>query len=66
MMKEKILLLSLFAVAAFAPAWAASDEETDSKEKSKIEKVMSRLTIGGYGEAVYSYNMFSDNYLRYR
>ena len=29
------------------------------------EKSRSRLTIGGYGEAVYRYNFYSDNVFRY-
>ena len=32
-------------------------------EESSLKK--SRLTIGGYGEAVYTRNFFSDKYLRY-
>lgn len=35
-------------------------EDLDSKNKKT-----SRLTFGGYGEAVYSRNFYSDNYLRY-
>ena len=37
-----------------------SASETPKKEKKK-----SRFTIGGYGEATYSRNFYSDNYLRY-
>ena len=43
----------------------AADERHGGEEPSKIEKVMSRLTVGGYGEAAYSYNMYSDKYTRY-
>lgn len=40
---------------------SASDvEHSDEKQESK-----SRLSIGGYGEAVYTRNFFSDKYLRY-
>ena len=35
----------------------------DQKDTAKSSK--SRLTIGGYGEAVYKYNFFSDNMFRY-
>ena len=39
---------------------AAAHNETEKTEKKK-----SRFTIGGYGEAVYSRNFYSDSYLRY-
>ena len=43
-----------------AESTVMSASETPKKEKKK-----SRFTIGGYGEATYSRNFYSDNYLRY-
>lgn len=34
--------------------------------QDSISTVKSKLTIGGYGEAVYNYNFYSDNVFRYR
>ena len=39
---------------------SASDEDRDSGKKKK--GFLNRLTIGGYGEAVMTYNMYSDNF----
>ena len=75
-MKTKKLLFSL-CLAMLAPhAFATGEAEQTSKgnaditaesasETVKTEKKKSRFTIGGYGEAVYSRNFYSDNYLRY-
>ena len=75
-MKTKKLLFSL-CLAMLAPhAFATGEAEQASKDKAgtsvmsasetpKKEKKKSRFTIGGYGEAVYSRNFYSDNYLRY-
>ena len=65
-MKEKVLLFSLLLGMVCGETFAA-DKQADrgDEEPSKIEKIMSRLTVGGYGEAVYSYNMYSDKYTRY-
>ncbi len=75
-MKTTRLLFSL-CLAMLAPhAFATGEAEQTSKgnaditaesasETVKTEKKKSRFTIGGYGEAVYSRNFYSDNYLRY-
>ena len=75
-MKTTKLLFSL-CLAMLAPhAFATGEAEQASKDKAgtsvmsasetpKKEKKKSRFTIGGYGEAVYSRNFYSDNYLRY-
>ena len=75
-MKTTRLLFSL-CLAMLAPhAFATGEAEQASKgnaditaesasETVKTEKKKSRFTIGGYGEAVYSRNFYSDNYLRY-
>ncbi|MCM1355206.1 MAG: hypothetical protein NC212_02230 [Staphylococcus sp.] len=52
------LFATLFAVAL--PAAAHPDEQDAGKSGSK-----SRLSVGGYGEAVMTRNFFSDSYLRY-
>lgn len=75
-MKTKKLLFSL-CLAMLAPhAFATGEAEQASKDNAGIaeisasetpkkEKKKSRFTIGGYGEATYSRNFYSDNYLRY-
>lgn len=75
-MKTTKLLFSL-CLAMLAPhAFATGEAEQASKgnaditaesasETVKTEKKKSRFTIGGYGEATYSRNFYSDNYLRY-
>lgn len=75
-MKTTKLLFSL-CLAMLAPhAFATGEAEQTSKgnaditaesasETVKKDKKKSRFTIGGYGEAVYSRNFYSDNYLRY-
>ena len=58
----------VFAIAGFAGNRDGRSEDSDARQKEKKErreKVKSRFTIGGYGEAVYSRNFYSDNYLRY-
>lgn len=67
------LLLSIFISTAMALPMANAQQTTQSttsaeqggviSEESSLKK--SRLTIGGYGEAVYTRNFFSDKYLRY-
>ena len=59
------IVLSLMAVSgqmaaaqAVKPGRAAVSEQSLSGEKGPAD----RLTIGGYGEAVMSYNMYSDNF----
>ena len=52
---SKLLILLSFLVGAMPMSHAQDD--TISKP--------SRLTIGGYGEAVYNYNFYSDNVFRY-
>lgn len=64
------LCLAMLAPHAFAIAEQASKSNADITAESvsetvKTEKKKSRFTIGGYGEAVYSRNFYSDNYLRY-
>lgn len=64
------LCLAMLAPHAFAIAEQASKSNADitaesASETVKTEKKKSRFTIGGYGEAVYSRNFYSDNYLRY-
>ena len=75
-MKTKRILLSLCITMLSTYAFAINESEqtiTHTNETSlgnatqtfREEKKQSRLTIGGYGEAVYSRNFYSDNYLRY-
>ena len=62
-----VLLGALFALGtAWAEGLGESGKENYSTEKKeKVEQKKSRFILGGYGEAVYSRNFYSDNYLRY-
>lgn len=61
----KRLFLSFFAIILFSLSGnvMAAENDTISAENQKVTK--SRLTIGGYGEAVYTRNFYSDNIFRY-
>ena len=67
-MKSKVLMLSLGMTLCMNAVMANNAEDTD-KGNSTMKKTettnKSRFTIGGYGEAVYSRNFYSDSYLRY-
>ena len=54
----------MWAPQVFAEAYAAAD--TSARQESKWTKAFSRLTVGGYGEAVGTYNFYSDNVFRYQ
>lgn len=63
---KKILLLSSICVAmSINIATAQSTESSNPEKKETTEKKKSRLTLGGYGEAVMTRNFYSDKYLRY-
>lgn len=69
-MNKKVLLFSLCLASCVASIYADNKEsgvkDNDSTEKTTEEGVRkSRLSIGGYGEAVYSRNFYSDNVYRY-
>lgn len=80
-MKQKVWGLSLGLMLCTGALYAdegttSQRQEPDGRAKlASIEAVQQtdaeaaprkrRFTIGGYGEAVYSYNFYSDNYLRY-
>lgn len=70
-MKRKVLLFSLCLASCLANGFAENNtginKDNDDTEKTTGEesKKKSRLTLGGYGEAVYSRNFYSDSYLRY-
>ena len=51
----------MWAPQVLAEAYAAAD--TSARQESKWTKAFSRLTVGGYGEAVGTYNFYSDNVL---
>jgi len=57
-MKRKLFKVFFIALLTFDAAVSAQAQE-DTVPKN------SRLTIGGYGEAVYNYNFYSDNVFRY-
>ena len=80
-MKRKTLVVTLGLMLCLPTVWAengAANEAPKNEEKKQesVEAVQiaevqeqaprkKRFTIGGYGEAVYSRNFYSDNYLRY-
>lgn len=70
-MKRKVLLFSLWLAACVVNVSAdntAGDDKDTSKTKQTEEKSpqkKSKLTLGGYGEAVYTRNFYSDNVFRY-
>lgn len=68
----KKLLLSLIFCASLGSAayaqqaeWQDATNDSTSTYAAQEQAKPSRLTIGGYGEAVYTRNFFSDKYLRY-
>lgn len=69
-MKGKLLLFSIFLSACTSHALAVSIMENSTSDKPAQENVQekkkSRLTLGGYGEAVYSRNFYSDAIYRYQ
>lgn len=64
----KRFLLTLMLGTALSSATYAQQSEAPSnneEQTTQSSEKTSRLTIGGYGEAVYTRNFFSDKYLRY-
>ena len=67
-MKKTLLIAAVSALAAVSSAQAHTPEQAvpvDTIIDHKVTPRKSRLTIGAYGEAVMTYNFFSDKYLRY-
>lgn len=68
-MNNKLVLLGLGCIGAIAAGHCAEPATPDScKAFTAIERKISawgRLHAGGYGEAVFTRNFYSDNYLRY-
>lgn len=62
-MKRYLRILGL--VAMVFTATIVKAEGTDSTKVSKIEKALSRLHLGGYGEVALSRNFYSDQFDRY-
>lgn len=71
-MKKKVLLFSLCLATCITSSYAGNttsmNKDNDNTEKTTEEKSekKSRLTLGGYGEAVYSRNFYSDSWERYK
>lgn len=70
-MKRKAILFSLClatcAVNVSAENVTGDDKDNNYTEKTEeVSRKKSRLTLGGYGEAVYSRNFFSDSWNRYK
>lgn len=64
----KRFLLTLMLGTALSSATYAQQSEAPSnneEQTTQSSEKPSRLTIGGYGEAVYTRNFYSDKYLRY-
>lgn len=67
--KDFVFSLCLVFCAASVSAENITKRDKDYNDTEKIEKApqkKSRLTLGGYGEAVYSRNFFSDSWNRYK
>lgn len=68
-MKRKIPLFTLCLAACSLQTFAAANTNAQNdiqQDKNEVrENRKSRLTLGGYGEAVYSRNFYSDKYMRY-
>lgn len=70
-MKRQVLLFSLCLAACTVNVSAenttGNDKDNNNTEQTeaKAPQKKSKLTLGGYGEAVMTRNFFSDNYLRY-
>ena len=80
-MKQKVWGLSLGLMLCTGALYAdegTTSQRTEPDGRAKLASIEAvqqtdaeaaprkrRFTIGGYGEAVYSYNFYSDNYLRY-
>lgn len=58
------LLLSILAAASVAGSTAGASA-ADTGSSAEGVSFFNRLSVGGYGEAVYTRNFFSDKYLRY-
>lgn len=64
-MKANLLVALTLLGAAGQYAVAASPESLDSTTVKKKVSAWDRLHVGGYGEAVFTRNFYSDSYLRY-
>ena len=60
---ERLERLEIDATTGASPKSEPKDTTTNDPDRKKQEEF--RMTVGGYGEAVYTRNFFSDNYLRY-
>ena len=67
MKKGILLLIAALLLFDFQILSAQENQNSPSNENAPTDSVKpkSRLTIGGYGEAVYKYNFYSDNMFRY-
>ncbi len=57
--------LAALAMTGVTTSAYAQSSETGSEKETKLEKALSRLSLGGYGEAVMTRNFYSDNIYRY-
>ena len=61
---QRVSIISMF-LCLFFVATALAQKPADTTKTPVAHKVFNRLTVGGYGEAVFNYNFFSDNMFRY-
>ena len=67
MKKGFLVFIILLLIIDFQTITAQNNTNAQNGETTAADSVKrkSRLTIGGYGEAVYKYNFYSDNMFRY-
>ena len=65
MSKRLPICILVLLIIGFQTIIAQNSTDTTKVENTKKGKSLGTLTIGGYGEAVYKYNFFSDNVFRY-
>lgn len=64
-LKQSMLILGAALCTFTASAHDVEDAGSVNADTCEVVKKQSRLQLGGYGEAVYTRNFFSDKYLRY-
>lgn len=59
------LFTGIFALALLSSPVLTAQDTIPAPEKTKLQKFLGRLTVGGYGEVAMTRNFYSDNVYRY-